>query len=196
MSASNAQPVYLASASPRRQALLRQIGVRFEVVVPDVIEEPRPPELPAAYVARLARAKACRAAERVRGLPPGPVLAADTEVVLDDEILGKPADRAHGLDLLRRLSGRTHEVLTAVVILHHDDIHEALSRSRVTFAPLSPDEIERYWASGEPIDKAGGYAVQGRAAAFITHLDGSYSGVVGLPLYETAQLLKRVGWEP
>lgn len=189
--------VYLASASPRRQELLRQIGVRFEVIAPGVIEQPCARESPRTYVARLARAKARRGAElmRQRGWLPAPVLGADTEVVLDEEILGKPTDRAHGLDLLRRLSGRTHEVLTAVAVVHHDEIHEALSQSRVTFAALSAGEIERYWASGEPIDKAGGYAVQGRAAAFVAHIEGSYSGIVGLPLYEVAQLLKRIGWE-
>jgi septum formation protein len=123
------------------------------------------------------------------------VLGADTEVILDDEILGKPAERRHGIAMLRRLSGRTHEVLTAISILAQDGVHEALSLSRVTFAPLSREQIERYWESGEPADKAGAYAVQGRAAAFVARIEGSYSGIVGLPLYELAELLKRAGME-
>lgn len=188
-------PIYLASASPRRQELLRQLGVEFEVIVPSVLEEPRAGEAPRAYVVRLAGAKARAGADimRARGLPERPVLGADTEVVLDEEILGKPANRTHGIAMLRRLSGRTHQVLTAISILAQDGIREALSASQVTFAPLSEEEIERYWASGEPADKAGGYAVQGRAAAFISRIDGSYSGIVGLPLFELAELLKRLG---
>lgn len=188
--------IYLASGSPRRQKLLRQLGIRFEVISPEVVEEPHDREPAHAYVARLARAKARYGAALVREQkrPERPVLGADTEVVLDGEILGKPADRAHGLALLRRLSGRTHEVLTAISLLHHDAVHEALAESRVTFTTLSEAEIERYWATGEPADKAGGYAVQGRAAAFIARVEGSYSGIVGLPLFELAQLLKRIGW--
>lgn len=190
--------LYLASASPRRQALLRQLGVGFRVIVSGVEEEPGVRESPGDYVLRLARAKARQgaAAVRARGLPERPVLGADTEVVLDGEILGKPRDRAHGVAMLRRLAGRSHEVLTAISVLHHDDLHEAVAFSRVTFAPLTDAEIERYWASGEPADKAGGYAAQGRAAAFIARVEGSYSGIVGLPLFELAQLLKRIGWEP
>ncbi len=188
-------PIYLASASPRRQELLRQLGVEFDVIVPSILEEPRAGEAPRAYVVRLAAAKARAGADimRARGLPERPVLGADTEVVLDEEILGKPANRTHGIAMLRRLSGRTHQVLTAISILAQDGIREALSASQVTFAPLSEEEIERYWASGEPADKAGGYAVQGRAAAFISRIDGSYSGIVGLPLFELAELLKRLG---
>lgn len=188
--------IYLASGSPRRQELLRQLGIRFEVVTPDIIEKPRAGESAREHVVRLARAKARQGAALVqeRGLPEHPVLGADTEVVLDGEILGKPADRAHGLAMLRRLSGRAHEVLTAISLLHHDAVHEALAESRVTFTALSEPEIERYWATGEPADKAGGYAVQGRAAAFIARVEGSYSGIVGLPLFELAQLLRRIGW--
>lgn len=187
--------IYLASASPRRQELLRQIDVRFKVVKPNIAEEPQPGETAPAYVARLARDKARQGAAIVRSMngPSHPVLGADTEVVLDGEILGKPTDRDHGIAMLRRLSGRTHEVLTAVCLLHHDALQEATSVNRVTFAAMSDAEITRYWDSGEPADKAGGYAVQGRAAAFITHIEGSYSGIVGLPLFEVVRLLKSVG---
>lgn len=190
--------LYLASASPRRQQLLRQLGVDFAVVCPDVVEAPHPGESARDYVVRLARAKARQGAilVRERGQPSWPVLGADTEVVLDGEILGKPRDRAHALAMLDRLSGRTHEVLTAISLLHQDETLEALSENQVTFAPLSTAEIERYWATGEPADKAGGYAIQGRGAAFIARIEGSYSGIVGLPLFELAQLLKRIGGRP
>ncbi|HEX9811217.1 MAG TPA: Maf family protein [Burkholderiales bacterium] len=186
--------IYLASASPRRSELLRQIGVRFETVATDVVETPRSGEPAAEYVARLARAKARRGAELVRaaGRPPRPVLGADTEVVLDGEILGKPRDRVHGMDMLRRLSGRTHQVLTAVSLLAQDAAYDATSESRVTLAALSDTDIARYWATGEPADKAGGYAIQGVAGAFIARIEGSYSGIVGLPLFELVQLLKQV----
>jgi septum formation protein len=186
--------IYLASASPRRQELLHQLGIRFEVLAPRVVEEPQPQEVPADYVTRLARAKAHAGAAlaRERGLAPRPVLGADTEVVLAGEVLGKPADRRQGMAMLRRLSARTHEVLTAICLLQQDEMHEALSVSRVTFASLSESDIERYWDSGEPADKAGGYAVQGRGAAFIARIEGSYSGIVGLPLFELVQLLKRI----
>lgn len=189
--------IYLASASPRRRDLLQQLGVRFEVIPVAVPEAPRAGESPRAYVTRLAATKARHGADamRAQGLPVYPVLGADTEVVLDHEILGKPADRPQGMAMLRRLSGRTHEVLTAISILAQDGVHEALSQSRVTFARLSDAQIERYWESGEPADKAGAYAVQGRAAAFVTRLEGSYSGIVGLPLYELAELLRRAGME-
>lgn len=186
--------IYLASASPRRQELLRQIAISFEVVSPNVIETPQHGESAPVYVARLAQAKA-RAGLRLlvdRSVTLCPVLAADTEVVLDGEILGKPNDRAHGIEMLRRLSGRTHQVLTAICLLHQDEIHEAISESRVTFGTLTPMDIDRYWESGEPVDKAGAYAVQGRAAAFIERIEGSYSGIVGLPLFELTQLLRRV----
>lgn len=186
--------IYLASASPRRQELLRQLGVAFEVLVPNVAETPLADEVPERYVLRLARAKATDAAARAKagGLPGYPVLGADTEVVLDGAILGKPRDRDHGIAMLRRLSGRVHHVLTAVCILHQDAVYDTLSDSRVTFASVSEREIERYWDSGEPADKAGGYAIQGRAAGFVSRIEGSYSGIVGLPLFELAQLLKRI----
>lgn len=190
--------IYLASASPRRRELLSQLGIRFEIIVPEVAETPNRHEEARAYVQRVAREKASRGSEIVGagGMPLRPVLGADTEVVLDGEILGKPGGRTEGLAMLRRLSGRTHEVLTAISILYQDELHEAVSESRVTFAPLSDAEIERYWESGEPADKAGGYAIQGRAAAFVARIEGSYSGVVGLPLFELVQLLKRIGSRP
>jgi nucleoside triphosphate pyrophosphatase len=184
--------IYLASASPRRQELLRQLGVAFEAMASDLEESRLPTETPEQYVQRVARDKAHHVAATVqaRNLPPRPVLGADTEVILDGEVLGKPRDRAHGLTMLQNLQGRTHEVLTAAVLLYDAHEHTVLSRTRVTFAPLTPVEIQRYWDTGEPAGKAGGYAIQGRAAAFIAHLDGSYSGVMGLPLHETAQLFR------
>ena len=185
--------IYLASASPRRQELLRQLGVAFEVIPADLDEEREPDEAPEHYVARVARDKARHVAAHLRVQPPPVVLGADTEVVLDDEVLGKPRDRAHGLAMLQRLQGRTHEVLTAVVLHRAGREWSALSRSRVTFDAMLPTEIERYWDTGEPAGKAGGYAIQGRGAAFIAHLEGSYSGVMGLPVFQTAQLLREAG---
>jgi septum formation protein len=183
--------IYLASASPRRQELLRQLGIAFEAMPSHLHEARAPGESPEQYVARVALDKARHVAGqlRERGLPAHPVLGADTEVVLEGEILGKPKDRDHGLAMLKRLAGRTHEVLTGIAVLHQGREHAALSRSRVTFAPLDEAEIRRYWDSGEPADKAGGYAVQGKAAAFIARIEGSYSGIMGLPLYELAQAL-------
>lgn len=187
--------ICLASASPRRQELLRQLGVAFEVVPSNVDEARAADETPEQYVVRVALDKARHVAAQLRaqGRPSRPVLGADTEVVLDGEVLGKPRDRAHGMVMLRSLQGRTHDVLTAIALVHEGVEHSALSRSRVTFAPMTDDDIARYWETGEPADKAGGYAVQGRGAAFIERLDGSYSGVMGLPLYELRQLLNRAG---
>jgi septum formation protein len=192
--------VYLASASPRRRELLAQIGISYEVIESGVAEQPRPQEDARDYVRRLARdkAQAVLAQVRARRLPPRPVVAADTEVVIDGEILGKPADRAEGEAMLRRLSGRTHEVLTGVCVLREHPVEGApaerlvLSVSRVTFGRLSEDDIARYWDTGEPADKAGGYAIQGHAARFVAYLEGSYSGVMGLPLYELTQALKEL----
>jgi septum formation protein len=183
--------IYLASASPRRQELLRQLGIVFEVMPSDLLEVPLPTETPAQYVVRVALDKARFVAHQVamRGLALRPVLGADTEVVLDGEILGKPADASHGQAMLKRLVGRTHEVLSGIALIAGSHERTAFVRSRVTFAPLTDEMIAAYWASGEPADKAGGYAIQGRAAAFITHIEGSYSGIVGLPLYELATLL-------
>ncbi len=181
--------LYLASASPRRSQLLQQIEVPH-VVRPVVIDEsPRDGEAPAAYVLRLAEQKAQALWSQ---LAPGerlPVLAADTTVAIEGAILGKPADRAELHAMFRRLSGRTHEVHTAVALMHDGRLNARVSTSEVSFRELAPAEIDGYWDTGEPADKAGGYAVQGRAAVFIRHIAGSYSGVMGLPLYETWELL-------
>lgn len=187
--------IYLASASPRRQELLRQLGIEFETIPSNLLEVREPGETTEEYVLRVALDKARFVARQIRerDLVPRPVLGADTEVVLDGEILGKPRDRAHGLEMLRRLAGRTHEVLTGIAVVHQDAVHSALSRSRVTFAPMSEADIARYWETGEPADKAGAYAIQGRAAAFIARIEGSYSGIMGLPLFELCQLLKQTG---
>ena len=195
--------IYLASHSPRRQELLRQLGVAFDVLLlrnapgraPDVVEQARDGEPPRHYVERIARTKASVGWERLakRALPELPVLGADTEVVIGDEVLGKPADAAHAADMLSRLAGGTHDVLTGVALRHADGIAFALSVTRVKFVVLSRTQIASYVATGEALDKAGGYAIQGRAAAFIERIEGSYSGVVGLPLCETASLLARAG---
>ena len=192
--------IYLASKSPRRRELLRQAGIHFELLPlraypldrRDVDETPLPREAPADYVMRIARLKAEAAVRMMttRHLPPRLVLTADTTVALDGEILGKPADAAEAASMLKKLSGRTHEVLTAVALTNMSEVKEALSRSEVTFRQLDESEIRQYVATGEPLDKAGAYAIQGRAAMFISHLSGSYSGVMGLPLLETAQLIK------
>ncbi len=188
--------IYLASASPRRQTLLQQLGVRFDVVVPVVVEQRAPAEAAAEYAQRLAAQKARQAARQVaeNGLTPRPILAADTCVVVDQEIFGKPRDRADAERMLQRLSAREHTVLTAVTLRHGEDEYSALSASQVRFRGLTDAEIRRYWDSGEPADKAGAYAIQGRAAAFISRIEGSYSGIVGLPLFEVAQLLADIGW--
>jgi len=195
--------IYLASRSPRRQELLRQIGVTFDELklraAPgrhrDVVEETRDGEPPLHYVERIARTKAAVGWSRMeqRKLTPRPVLGADTEVVLDDAIFGKPADVDAARQMLAKLSGRRHDVITAVAVKWEDTVEVALSISHVTLKRLTAGEIERYVASEEPFDKAGGYAIQGKAAAFITRLEGSYSGVMGLPLAETAALLARIG---
>jgi septum formation protein len=181
----------LASASPRRRELLDQLGVACDVRPADVHECPEPGETPEAYVRRVAADKS-RAVQRANP-GPWPVLAADTEVVLDGEIFGKPEDFRHAAAMLSRLSGREHRVLSAVSLRHGERHLEALSVSTVTFRVITPAEIEAYWATGEPQGKAGAYAIQGRGAVFVRHLAGSYSGVMGLPLFETAELLQRVG---
>jgi septum formation protein len=183
--------IYLASASPRRQQLLEQLGLRFEVVPAEVDESRRPGEPPRDYVLRLARHKAETAAARIAA--PAPVLAADTAVVLDEVIFGKPRDRAEALAILARLSGRRHQVLSAVALWQPTGISTALSVSHVSFGPISPQQAEVYWETGEPRDKAGAYGIQGRGALFVQQLEGSYSGVMGLPLYETAALLREAG---
>ena len=188
--------IYLASGSPRRRELLHQIGVPFRVVETAVDEAVLPGEAPASYVARLATAKAGEGWARSGAAGKAPVLAADTAVVLDECILGKPADREDAERMLRRLSGRTHAVLTAVALRTADGLESRISRSEVTFRTLTAGEAWAYWETGEPADKAGGYAIQGRAAAFISDLHGSYSGVMGLPLYETAEMLSGAGLLP
>lgn len=187
--------ICLASVSPRRRELLAQIGVPHSVVGADIDETARIGEAPRDYVLRMARQKALTVRERGERLP---VLAADTTVMLDDVIYGKPRDRADGLGMLGRLSGRTHAVLTAVALADSRGVAVQLSVSTVRFRDLSAQECAEYWETGEPCDKAGGYAVQGAAAVFIESLNGSYSGVMGLPLFETAGLLRAAGvpyWE-
>lgn len=180
--------LFLASASPRRRELLTQIGVPFELLSITLDETPLPAERPEAYVQRLAREKALAGLAAV-GDDSVAVLGADTTVVIDERILGKPADRAEGLLMLESLSDREHHVLTAVALATRDACEVRLVTSRVRFRRIERAEAEVYWASGEPCDKAGGYAIQGWGAVFVAELRGSYSAVVGLPLCETAQLL-------
>ena len=198
--------IYLASRSPRRRELLTQIGIRYHLLLfrerPDsgveVSEEPLAGEAPDVYVERVARAKAEAGWKRMlqRNLPHAPVLAADTTVALEGRILGKPADRKEAATMLASLSGRSHEVLTAIAVQHVDRLESALSRSEVRFKELSAREIADYVATGEADDKAGAYAIQGAAARFVAELRGSYSGVMGLPLFETAQMLERLASPP
>jgi septum formation protein len=193
--------VYLASQSPRRRQLLEQLGVRYELLLPDAgedseaLEEVRGGEAPAAYVRRVTGLKLDAAVARLkrRGLPPAPVLCSDTTVALGRTIYGKPADAGDAARMLRELSGRTHRVLTAVALQAGRKRHEAVSDSSVRFAPLTPAQLRAYVATGEPMGKAGAYAVQGRAAAHIERIAGSYTGIMGLPLFETAQLLRAAG---
>jgi len=190
--------VYLASESPRRRELLTQIGVPFQLLKTSVDESPLPGEAPEAYVVRLAGEKAASGWELAKEpasaeLGPAPVLAADTAVILDGKILVKPADRTDGERMLLELSGRTHEVLTAVSVAMPDGVKSRICRSEVTFRTICAEEAKEYWDTGEACDKAGAYAIQGRAAIFIMNLRGSYSGVMGLPLYETAELLGLAG---
>lgn len=193
--------LYLASQSPRRRQLLQQIGVEPTLLLPDADEDAEaleaalPGEAPEAYVQRVTRLKLGAAVQRLgrRGWPAAPVLCADTTVTLDGTILGKPADDAEAAAMLRRLSGRSHRVLTAVALAHEGRMAERLSVSEVRMRPLADDEIARYVASGEPRGKAGSYAIQSQAAAWIEHIAGSYSGIMGLPLFETAELLRAIG---
>jgi septum formation protein len=187
--ASDGPAIYLASASPRRSELLRQIDVTHAVLPVDIDETPQPGEKPAHYALRLAEEKARALWEQLPVAQRRPVLAADTTVALGDEILGKPVDRDDAVRMLGRLSGREHEVHTAVAVLHEGGADARVSTSTVAFRPLTGAEIDWYWRTGEPADKAGAYAVQGHAAVFIRRLAGSYSGVMGLPLYETWELL-------
>lgn len=191
----NQQPMadialYLASRSPRRRELLEQLGLTYAPIAADVDETPLPGEDPRRYVARMALAKA--RAGRLAARTAHPVLGADTAVVCDERILGKPADAEEALAMLRLLSGREHRVLTGIALLGQRE-QTAVSETRVSFRVIEPAEALAYWASGEPRDKAGAYAIQGRGALFVEHISGSYSGVVGLPLFETAALLAREG---
>jgi septum formation protein len=198
--------LYLASQSPRRRQLLEQLGVSYRLLAPNMdgdvgedaeaIELELPGEAPKHYVERVTALKldAALLRRQRRGLPAAPVLCSDTTVSMGRKIFGKPEDAKHAADMLTQLSGKTHRVLTAVAIQHGQHRMSALSVSRVKFEALSPGQISDYVASGEPLGKAGAYAVQGRAAAWISHISGSYSGIMGLPMFETARLLKLLGW--
>ena len=196
--------IYLASRSPRRRELLAQVGVRFDLLlfrVPprddaEVNEDWQPGEIPEAYVQRVARAKAEFGADLIarRAIVARPVLAADTTLDLDGEIIGKPRDEADAIAILTRLSGRSHRVLTAIAVAQDERVEQRLSVSTVRFRPVGADEIKRYVQSGEPMDKAGAYGIQGRAAMFVEEIRGSHSGIVGLPLCETALLLRDFGY--
>ena len=200
----SAPAIYLASKSPRREELLRQLGIDFVSLrlrespgrERDIVEAARDAEPALHYVERIARTKATMGWQRMlqRGLPHQPVLGADTEVVLDGAIFGKPEDAADAVRMLALLSARTHHVLTAVALCWEQQTMVEISTSAVTFRDVGREEIERYVATGEPFDKAGAYAVQGRAASWLSRIEGSYSGITGLPLYETAQALARIGF--
>lgn len=191
--------IYLASRSPRRRDILAQLHVPHEVLLPARPHGPDEPmlpgEAPAAYVRRTAREKAERGVItlRKRGLTPRPVLAADTTVILHDEVLGKPEDRAHAIQMLQRLSGERHEVHTALALALDDALYEDVSITEVWFRPLDERDIARYCDSGEPYDKAGAYGIQGMAGVFVERINGSHTGVMGLPMYETARLLRHAG---
>ncbi len=193
--------IYLASQSPRRRQLLEQLGVRHQLLLPgsqedsEALEAVLPNEAPRAYVRRVTQLKLDAALQRLkrRGLPPAPVLCSDTSVACGRTIYGKPTDHADAIRMLAELSGRTHRVLTAVALGTSRRRAQALSESRVTFDALTEKQIQCYVACGESLGKAGAYAVQGRAAAFISHISGSYSGIMGLPLFETAALLRSFG---
>ncbi len=195
--------IYLASQSPRRRQLLEQLGVSHHLLLPaagedtEALETLLPGEAPARYVNRVTALKldAALARLRTRGLPPAPVLCADTTVALGRTIYGKPENARDAARMLRELSGTTHRVLTAVALQHGRKRLHALSDSRVTFADITGVQIKSYVATGEPMGKAGAYAVQGRAAAYISHISGSYSGIMGLPMHETAQLLRAFGFK-
>jgi septum formation protein len=191
--------LYLASGSPRRRELLEQIGVPFERLSAEIDETVLPGETPDAYVERLARSKARAGLALLSGNTVDCVLGADTSVVVDGHILGKPESREHGLSMLARLSGKTHVVLTAVAVANTDLCLARVVSSEVTFRPISESERQAYWESGEPADKAGGYGIQGLGAVFVQSITGSYSAIVGLPLCETAELLSTFAvpcWQP
>jgi len=194
--------IYLASQSPRRKQLLEQLGVNFELLLPnanedaEALEVVRPNEKPRAYVQRVTALKLEAALQRLknRGLPSAPVLCSDTTVALGNTLFGKPDNAEHAKSMLQQLSGKTHRVLTAVFIGTQRKQGHALSISQVKFAELSKQDIERYVASQEPMGKAGSYAIQGKAEAFISHISGNYSGIMGLPMFETSHLLREFGF--
>lgn len=196
--------IYLASRSPRRRELLKQMGMHYELLLlrsdrrrnVHVDETPHEGEDPVAYVQRVCRDKASAGWDSVvfRNLPRFPVLAADTTVALDGKIIGKPDDSKHAAEILRMLSGTQHQVLTAVAIAFRDRLEMRLSTTTITFDKLSPERINRYLLTNEARDKAGAYGIQGHAGAFVKHIEGSYTGVMGLPLYETVELLKLFGY--
>jgi septum formation protein len=187
------KPLYLASGSPRRRELLTQIGVAFTAISADIDETPLAEESPSAYVERLARGKAEAGRRSVVSAEQFCVLGADTAVVLDGKILGKPVDEADACAMLMMLSGKEHEVLTAIAVLEGERCESRVVRSRVRFRPISREEAGAYWASGEPRDKAGGYGIQGLGGVFVAGLNGSYSAVVGLPVCETCEVLGHFG---
>ncbi len=199
------QRIYLASRSPRRRELLKQIGVAFDVLLlredpargEDIDERVMEGEAPQDYVTRIARAKAELGWVRVlqRRLRPNPVLGADTSVVIDGEVLGKPEGRQDAERMLAKLSGRSHQVLSAVALCYRELVELRLSATTVEFRAMTEQEIRRYVATGEPLDKAGAYAIQGRGAAFVRSISGSYSGVMGLPLFEMVELMQHFGFE-
>ncbi|MDP1526797.1 MAG: Maf family protein [Rhodocyclaceae bacterium] len=196
--------IYLASQSPRRRELLAQVGIRFDLLLfrgdnrvdPETNEDPLPNEAPDTYALRVAAAKAQHGARllTLRRLPERPVLSADTTLDFEGQIIGKPTDEADAIAILTRLSGQTHRVLTAIAVAQKERLETRLSVSEVRFRTISADEILRYVASGEPHDKAGAYGIQGRAALFVEEIRGSHSGIVGLPLCETALLLRAFGY--
>jgi len=194
MSVTHNYSLLLASRSPRRAALLKQIGVNFQIRVADVVELREKGETPENFVLRLARDKArCVWKEAQSEIPNVAVLGADTIVTLQGEVYGKPRNYNDALLMWAKLSGVTHDVYTAVALYHDNNMHVILSKSKVSFRPINLSEQKAYWRSGEPCDKAGGYAIQGLGAVFITRLEGSFSGVMGLPLCETASLLMQIG---
>lgn len=185
--------IYLASSSPRRRELLTQIGVQFQQISVDVEERIKEGETPKDYVQRVALDKALagwQSKERELDIP---VLGADTEVVLDDQVMGKPKDQLHASEMLNLLSGRVHQVISAVAVVQNNKQQAITSVNKVSIRDLAEEERKNYCITGEPLDKAGGYGIQGRAAAFISNLEGSFSGVMGLPLYETSRLLREFG---
>lgn len=183
--------LYLASQSPRRRELLAQLGVAFEPLQASIVEQRGPDEMPADYVLRLAQEKALAGWRSLAtsGLPPRPVLGADTIGVCGEQVLEKPRDQAHARQMLSLMAGTTHRVMTAVALRRGDRAQSCLVTTEVTFRPLSEAEIAAYWYTGEPRDKAGGYGIQGKGGAFVERINGSYSAVVGLPLAQTSQLL-------